>query len=92
MHTAFRLVPVVFELYQEAIINHLLRLPLPDRYLRFCHAADDETIRRYVENVDADRDAVCIVVSEHDESVVGMMHVAVEADDAVEFALSVDVE
>lgn len=44
--------------YRERIAQHLLQLEPADRYLRFGYAANDEQIRRYVEQLDFGRDEI----------------------------------
>lgn len=44
--------------HRERIAAHLLALDGHDRYLRFGYAASDEQIRRYVEQLDFDRDDI----------------------------------
>ncbi|HEY0200875.1 MAG TPA: GNAT family N-acetyltransferase, partial [Burkholderiaceae bacterium] len=42
--------------HRERIAQHLLALDAPDRYLRFGYSANEEQIRRYVDQLDFDRD------------------------------------
>ncbi|NMM78798.1 GNAT family N-acetyltransferase [Rhodococcus sp. SRB_17] len=44
--------------YRERIAAHLLALDDSDRYLRFGYAANNEQIRRYVEQLDFERDEI----------------------------------
>ena len=42
--------------HRDRIIKHLLKLDARDRYLRFGYASNDEQVRRYVEQLDFERD------------------------------------
>lgn len=44
--------------HRARVLGHLVQLDAHDRYLRFGYSATDEHIRRYVEGLDFDRDAV----------------------------------
>ena len=44
--------------HRDRIIKHLLKLDARDRYLRFGYAANDEQVRRYVEQLDFERDDI----------------------------------
>ena len=44
--------------HRAKIVEHLLALGPDDRYLRFGYAAGDEQIRRYVDQIDFERDEV----------------------------------
>jgi len=88
--------PTAIRIYKERqeILDHLLRLPLNDRYLRFCNTLSDEGIQRYVDRIDlrATDGEACFAVFDDSRRVVGLCHVAPYSDDkeAAELALSVD--
>ena len=44
--------------HRERIARHLFALDAEDRYLRFDYPASDEQIRRYVDQLDFDRDDI----------------------------------
>lgn len=77
----------------DAIRAHLLKLPLTDRYLRFCSALSDSAINAYVDRLDlavGGKD-VGFGVYDSKDQLAGMIHIAPMADhDSAEFALSVD--
>lgn len=79
---------------RQEILDHLLRLPLNDRYLRFCNTLSDEGIQRYVDRIDlrSTSGEACFAVFDDNRNIVGLCHVARYADDAesAELALSVD--
>ncbi len=83
----------LFEPMREAIRDHLLRLPLTDRYLRFCSAFSDDAVSAYVDRINlgiVSNDAVYGVL-DSERGVAGIVHVAAtEHDRSVEIALSVD--
>jgi RimJ/RimL family protein N-acetyltransferase len=76
------------------ILDHLIRLPLNDRYLRFCNTLSDEGIAKYVDRIDlrSTTGEACFAVYDDEKNVVGLCHIAPYADDdgAAEMALSVD--
>lgn len=76
------------------ILDHLLRLPLNDRYLRFCNTLSDEGIAKYVDRIDlrSTTGEACFAVYDDDKNIIGLCHIAPYADDdgAAEMALSVD--
>ena len=53
------------------ILDHLLRLPLNDRYLRFCNTLSDEGIAKYVDQIDlrSTQGEACFVVFDDDKNV-----------------------
>jgi RimJ/RimL family protein N-acetyltransferase len=57
---AFRWIPIrsLAERHRPRILNHLLALGESDRYLRFGYPASDTQIRRYVDQIDFERDEV----------------------------------
>jgi GNAT superfamily N-acetyltransferase len=55
--------------------RHLLQLEPQDRYLRFGYAATDEQIRRYVEQLDFDRDEIFGIYNRKLE-LIAMAHLA----------------
>ena len=74
----------------HSIRQHLLRLSISDRYLRFCAALSDGAIDTYTGRLTfTDKDTVYVAVYD-DANVVGMLHVAIDAANTAEFALSVD--
>ena len=79
---------------RQEILDHLLRLPLNDRYLRFCNTLSDEGIQRYVDRIDlrSTSGEACFAVFDDNRNIVGLCHVARYVDDAesAELALSVD--
>lgn len=60
---------------RERIAAHLLALDAGDRYLRFGYAASDEQVRRYVEQLDFDRDEIFGIFNRKLE-LIAMAHVA----------------
>ena len=63
------------ERHRERILAHLLALEPHDRYLRFGYAASDEQIRRYVDQLDFDRDVIFGIFNRRLE-LIAMAHVA----------------
>ncbi len=78
--------------HRERIFRHLVALDERDRYLRFGYAASDDQIRRYVDGLDFDRDAIFGIYNRRLE-LVAMAHLAYSVDasfDAcAEFGVSV---
>jgi GNAT superfamily N-acetyltransferase len=78
--------------HRRAITRHLLALPAHDRYLRFGYAASDEQVRRYVEQLDFDRDELLGIFNRRLE-LIALAHLAFAADRALntcaEFGVSV---
>lgn len=78
--------------YRERITQHLLQLEPPDRYLRFGYAANDDQIRRYVAQLDFERDEIFGVYNRRLE-LVAMAHLAFaehpEHSQCAEFGVSV---
>jgi len=72
-----RLVPIreLSPRHRDRITAHLLRLDDGDRYLRFGYAANDEQVRRYVEQLDFARDDIFGIFNRHLE-LVAMAHLA----------------
>jgi RimJ/RimL family protein N-acetyltransferase len=60
---------------RERIANHLLSLDEQDRYLRFGYAANDEHIRRYVDQLDFERDEIFGIFNRRLE-LIAMAHLA----------------
>lgn len=79
---------------KQAMIDHLLRLSLNDRYLRFCNTLSDEAIAKYVDRIDlrSVKGEAVFAVFDDAKQIVGMCHVAPYYDDpnGAEMALSVD--
>ena len=61
--------------YRERIAQHLLLLEPADRYLRFGYAANDEQIRRYVQQLKFDRDEIFGIYNRRLE-LIAMAHLA----------------
>jgi RimJ/RimL family protein N-acetyltransferase len=78
--------------YRERIAQHLLQLDPSDRYLRFGYAASDEQIRRYVEQLNFDRDEIFGIYNRRLE-LIAMAHLAYsehpEHKHCAEFGVSV---
>lgn len=76
----------------ERIETHLLALEPHDRYLRFGYAANDEQIRRYVAQLDFDRDELFGIFNRRLE-LIAMAHLAFSLDpkytSCAEFGVSV---
>jgi GNAT superfamily N-acetyltransferase len=85
---------------KHAIKEHLLRLLVNDRYMRFCSALSDYAITSYVDKLDLTGSDVVFGVFEdmtdtdigQHRKMVGMLHVAPDRKDSAEFALSVDAD
>ena len=79
---------------RNEILEHLLRLPLNDRYLRFCNTLSDEGIAKYVDRIDlrSTTGEACFAVFDDNKNIIGLCHVAPYTDDegGAEMALSVD--
>lgn len=78
--------------YRERIAAHLLQLDPADRYLRFGYAASDEQVRRYVEQLDFERDDIFGIYNRRLE-LIAMAHLAFsehpEHQHCAEFGVSV---
>ncbi|WP_265289783.1 GNAT family N-acetyltransferase [Verminephrobacter eiseniae] len=61
--------------HRERIAGHLLQLEPADRYLRFGYAASDEQVRRYVEQLDFERDEI-FGIYDHRLELIAMAHLA----------------
>lgn len=61
--------------HRDRIAAHLLALEEQDRYLRFGYAANDEQIRRYVDQLDFDRDEIFGIYNRKLE-LIAMAHLA----------------
>lgn len=61
--------------HRPRILDHLLGLPEPDRYLRFGHHASDAQIARYVDTLDFERDEIFGIFNRHLQ-VVALAHLA----------------
>ena len=97
MHnTAPSMVPIraLSERHRSRIEAHLIGLDAHDRYLRFGYAASDAQIKRYVDNLDFERDEIFGVYNGA-LKLIAMAHVAYAPTDAnldgcAEFGVSVD--
>jgi GNAT superfamily N-acetyltransferase len=78
--------------HRERVIAHLLRLSAEDRHLRFGHAATDEQIRRYVEQINFQRDEV-FGIFDRSLELIAVAHTAFsdapQSRDCAEFGVSV---
>jgi GNAT superfamily N-acetyltransferase len=78
--------------HRERIAQHLLTLDAHDRYLRFGYSASDEQIRRYVANLNFERDELFGVFNRKLE-LIAMAHLAFSVDpqclSCAEFGVSV---
>jgi RimJ/RimL family protein N-acetyltransferase len=78
--------------HRERIATHLLALDEHDRYLRFGYAANDEQVRRYVDQLDFDRDDIFGIYNRKLE-LIAMAHLAFVVDakspNCAEFGVSV---
>ena len=61
--------------HRERILAHLLKLDDGDRYLRFGYAANDEQVRRYVDQLNFERDDIFGIFNRRLE-LVAMAHLA----------------
>ena len=61
--------------HQDRILAHLLALEEQDRYLRFGYSANDEQIRRYVDQLDFERDDIFGIFNRSLE-LIAMAHLA----------------
>lgn len=79
------------DINRQQVYEHLLRLSPEDRYLRFCTAASDSFIHRYVfevMNLDMSPSFGAFV----DGKLVGFAHIAVIDTEKCELAFSIDTE
>ena len=78
--------------HRERIAQHLLTLDTHDRYLRFGYSASDEQIRRYVANLNFERDELFGIFNRKLE-LIAMAHLAFSVDpqclSCAEFGVSV---
>jgi GNAT superfamily N-acetyltransferase len=78
--------------HREHIAQHLIALDLHDRYLRFGYAANDEQIRRYVAQLNFERDELFGIFNRKLE-LIAMAHLAFSVDphclSCAEFGVSV---
>jgi RimJ/RimL family protein N-acetyltransferase len=78
--------------HRERILGHLLKLDEHDRYLRFGYIASDEQIRRYVDGLNFERDAIFGIYNRKLE-LIAMAHLAYSVDKSFdacgEFGVSV---
>ena len=78
--------------HRERILAHLLKLDTGDRYLRFGYAANDEQVRRYVDQLDFERDDIFGIFNRRLE-LVAMAHLAyvdlAQHSNCAEFGVSV---
>jgi len=78
--------------HARLIARHLLALPPEDRYLRFGYAASDEQVRRYVEQMNFERDELLGIFNRRLE-LIAMAHLAFSTDprclSCAEFGVSV---
>lgn len=88
------LVPIrsLGENHRVRIATHLLSLPSQDRYLRFGYAAQDAQIKRYVEQLDFERDEIFGIYNRN-LVLIAVAHLAVSTNQAharcAEFGVSV---
>ncbi|MBK7718800.1 MAG: GNAT family N-acetyltransferase [Simplicispira sp.] len=61
--------------HRERIAQHLLKLAPADRYLRFGYSASDEQVRRYIEQLDFERDDIFGIYNRRLE-LIAMAHLA----------------
>lgn len=79
------------EAHKPLIVDHLINLSLPDRYMRFCSALSNSALGAYVDQLEMKkRDAVYGIIDIDNKRIVGVLHVASVEGDTAEFALSVD--
>lgn len=90
--SAVKVKRVVKETAKQVILNHLLRLSVNDRYMRFCSALSDYAITTYVDKLDLTGNDVVFGVFGADDTMIGMLHIAPDSKDSAEFALSVDAD
>ena len=77
------------EHHRSRVLDHLLTLGDPDRYLRFGHVASDEQIGRYVAQLDFGRDEIFGVFDDR-LILVAMAHLAFDGEGGLaEFGVSV---
>ena len=78
--------------HRERIVQHLLKLAPADRYLRFGYSASDEQVRRYIEQLDFERDDIFGIYNRRLE-LIAMAHLAFAPSTAhsecAEFGVSV---
>lgn len=78
--------------HRKRIMKHLLALEAQDRYLRFGYAANDEQIRRYVDEINFERDEIFGIYNRKLE-LIAMAHLAYLAsasyESCAEFGVSV---
>lgn len=78
--------------HARIIARHLLSLPAQDRYLRFGYAASDEQVRRYVGQLNFERDELLGIFNRRLE-LIAMAHLAFSTDSrclsCAEFGVSV---
>lgn len=78
--------------HRERIAQHLLKLAPADRYLRFGYSASDDQVRRYVEQLDFERDDIFGIYNRRLE-LIAMAHLAFAPSPAhsecAEFGVSV---
>jgi GNAT superfamily N-acetyltransferase len=78
--------------HRDRILKHLLALDEYDRYLRFGYIANDEQIRRYVDGLNFERDAIFGIYNRKLE-LIAMAHLAYSVDKSFdacgEFGVSV---
>ena len=76
--------------HRDKIVRHLLRLPPPDRRLRFGAPIRDSVIEGYVAGIDSERDQVFGILAP-DLELLGVAHLALDAGEEIaEFGFSVD--
>ena len=77
------------EHHRSRVLDHLLTLGDPDRYLRFGHVASDDQIGRYVAQLDFGRDEIFGVFDDR-LTLVAMAHLAFDREGGLaEFGVSV---
>lgn len=89
--------PTAIRIYKEReqILNHLVSLPINDRYLRFCNTLSDEGIAKYVDRIDlrSTQGEACFAVFDDHKNIIGLCHIApYDEKGSAEMALSVDVD
>lgn len=89
--------PTAIRIYKEReqILNHLVNLPINDRYLRFCNTLSDEGIAKYVDRIDlrSTQGEACFAVFDDHKNIIGLCHIApYDEKGSAEMALSVDVD
>jgi GNAT superfamily N-acetyltransferase len=74
------------ELHREAVLRHFERLSSHDLYLRFCTAMNMDSVSRYVERLNVDRDM--LLGAFDGDALVGFCHLASPIDGFSEVGIS----